>query len=156
MTLSFRRGIGALALLAVCATSLVLPARGEEREVFVDIDYARLVRLPEGAQTLVIGNPLVADVTMLKGSRLMVVTGRSFGRTNLILLDRAGGQVSESLITVVPRNDKLVVQRGPHRESYSCHPDCRPAVDLADDPAYMAVTQDAVHKHEASAAAAKR
>ena len=59
------------------------------------MDYARLVRLPEGAQTLVIGNPLVADVNMVKGNQLLVITGKSFGTTNLIVLDRAGQQVGE-------------------------------------------------------------
>jgi Flp pilus assembly secretin CpaC len=154
MTSSFRRVFGALALLvATSGAAATAPARGEEREVFVDMDYARLVRMPDGAQTIVIGNPLVADVTMLKGSRIMVVTGRSFGTTNLILLDRAGAQVSESVVTVVPPSDKVVVQRGAHRESYSCRPDCRPAVDLGDDRAYINNTIEGVRLHESSATA---
>jgi hypothetical protein len=156
MTSSFRRGFGALALLAVCVCGSLAPARGEEREVIVDMDYARLVRLPEGATTIVIGNPLVADVTMLKGSRIMVVTGRSFGTTNLIVLDRSGAQVSESVVTVVSAGDKLVVQRGPHRESYACHPDCLPAIDPADDKQFMAAGLDSLRNRETAASAAKR
>jgi hypothetical protein len=156
MTSSFRRGIGALALLAVGVGGVIAPARGEEREVFVDMDYARLVRLPEGAQTIVIGNPLVADVTMLKGSRIMVVTGRSFGATNLIVLDHSGAQVSESVVRVVAPGDKLVVQRGPHRESYSCHPDCQPAIDPGDDKQFTATVLESIHSRESAASAAKR
>ena len=63
---------------------------------------------------------------MLKNNRLMVVTGKSFGATNLIILDSSGTQVSESMITVVPPNDKLVVMRGPHRESDWCNRTARP------------------------------
>ena len=72
-------------------------AQAQEKTIYVDLDYARILRLPEGAQTLVIGNPLIADVTMLKNNRLMVVTGKSFGATNLIILDNSGSQVGESL-----------------------------------------------------------
>jgi hypothetical protein len=140
-------------LLAIAILSFQLApaiATAGDRMILVDLDYARIVKIPEGAQTLVIGNPLVADVTMLKNSPLMVITGKSFGMTNLIVLDRTGAQVGESIITVVPANDKLVVQRGTHRESYSCKPDCAPAIDIADDIAFSAKTLDAVRNHDTS------
>jgi Flp pilus assembly secretin CpaC len=134
---------------AACASPFADHARAaEEHIVKVEVDYARLVRMPEGAQTLVVGNPLIADITMLKNSRLMVVTGKSFGTTNLIILDRTGQQVGESLITVVPPEDKLVVYRGSHRESLSCKPRCARAVDMADDNQYMNNTIESVRSHD--------
>ena len=93
---------------------------------------------------------------MLKNNRLMVVTGKSFGATNLIILDNSGTQVGESTITVVPPNDKLVVMRGPHRESYWCNPDCAPAVDLDDDHAYMNDAIAAIKTHEGALTLGKR
>jgi hypothetical protein len=141
-------------LLAFAA--LLGPAGAQQKTIYVDLDYARILRLPEGAQTLVIGNPLIADVTMLKNNRLMVVTGKSFGATNLIILDNSGTQVGESTITVVPANDKLVVMRGPHRESYWCNPDCAPAVDLGDDRAYMNDTIASIKNHEGALTLGKR
>lgn len=126
------------------------PSYAETRTIRVTMDYARLVRLPEGAQTLVVGNPLVADVNMLKGDNLFLITGRSFGTTNLIVLDRSGQQVGESLITVVPTNDKVLVQRGSHRESLACNPKCVPAVDLSDDLAYARAGIEAVMTHDAA------
>jgi Flp pilus assembly secretin CpaC len=131
-------------------------AEANDRTIRVDIDYARIVKIPEGASTLVIGNPIVADVTMLKNSQLMVITGKSFGTTNLIVLDKSGAQVGESIVTVVPAEDKLVVQRGPHRESMSCNPRCAKAVDLADDVAYMNSVIEAVKSHDSAASAARR
>ena len=71
---------------------------------------------------MVIGNPLIADVTMLRNNQLMVITGKSFGTTNLIVLDVSGTQVGELTITVVHPNDKLVVYRGPHREFLRLQP----------------------------------
>lgn len=122
-------------------------ASNDSNTLRVELDYARLARMPQGAQTFIIGNPAIADITMLKDSKLMVVTGRSFGTTNLIMLDRAGKQVQESLITVVPPEDKLVVYRGRSRESLSCKPRCVRAMDMADDPAVMKETIDSTRTH---------
>jgi hypothetical protein len=149
-----------LKLVAYTFISMCLPlaAYGQEQEkaILVDMDYARIVKMPEGAQTLVIGNPMVADVTMLKNNQLLVITGKSFGTTNLIVLDRGGAQVSESIIRVVAANDTLTVQRGPHRESYSCNPECLPTINLKDDKAYQAATINGMKLHDGSAVGAKR
>ena len=79
-----------------------------------------------------IGNPIVADVTMLKGTGAMVVTGKGFGETNLIVLNAKGDVLDEKTIRVVPSASTLLVQRGTERESYSCAPKCMPAVQLGD------------------------
>ena len=138
----------ALLCVALAAGAFVGSARAIEKTLYVDMDYARVVRIPQGAQTLIIGNPLIADVTLLKNNELMVVTGKAFGTTNVVVLDKTGSQVGESFITVVPPNDKLVVMRGPHRESYSCHPDCMATVDLGDDQGYQGAVVGAVKAHE--------
>jgi Flp pilus assembly secretin CpaC len=98
----------------------------------VTLDQAKIARIPEGTVTLVIGNPIVADVTMLKGSGAMVVTGRGFGETNLIALDARGDVLDEKTVRVVATNSTLIVQRGMERESYSCSPSCMPTVQLGD------------------------
>lgn len=139
---------------AIAHSSACLAA--DEQNIRVEADYARLVKLPEGGQTIVIGNPLIADVTMLKTGQLVVVTGKSFGTTNLIVLDRSGQQVGESIITVVPARDKVVVQRGPHRESLSCYPTCARAVDLADDLAYMQNAIGAMKAHDGASTSAQK
>lgn len=151
-----RRLFGQVLLISTALASTIASTRAiEKAEVFVDVDRARIVRMPDGAQTLIVGNPLIADVTMLKTNRLMVVTGKSFGSTNLILLDQTGEQVGENIITVTPPMDKLVVLRGSRRESYSCAPDCAPALDLADDKDYTARVLEAVKQHEGASAPGK-
>ena len=98
----------------------------------VTVDQAKIAMIPDGTVTLVIGNPIVADVTMLKGSGAMVVTGKGFGDTNLIALDKDGNVIDEKTIRVVPTGSILLVQRGTERESYSCAPKCMPTVQLGD------------------------
>ena len=118
-------------------------------EIRVDIDYARLVKMPEGARTLVLGNPAIADAMLLRDGDLLVVTGKSFGATNLILLDKSGARVLETLISVVPAQDKLVVFRGlDRRESLACDPLCVRAIDAADDPQHLTQTIGAYRAHE--------
>jgi hypothetical protein len=153
---SFSRELAVLAyaLLSISMNSSAVAA--DEKAIVVDLDYARVIKMPEGAQTLIIGNPLIADVTMLKNNQLLVVTGKSFGSTNLIVLDRAGVEVGESLIRVVPANEYLTVQRGPHRESYSCNPECLPAISMTDDRDYIQRNIDVMKLHEGSSAPTKR
>jgi hypothetical protein len=60
------------------------------------------------------------------------VTGKSFGETNLIALDKNGELIAESAIRVRGSESVLLVQRGVERESYSCSPDCRLTPQLGD------------------------
>jgi Flp pilus assembly secretin CpaC len=104
----------------------------------VTLDQAKMVRIPPGTQTLIIGNPIIADVTMLRSIGMMVVTGKSFGQTNLIALDSKGEPVAESMIRVGSSPDATVtVFRGLDRESYACDPRCQPIVNLGDSSKFL-------------------
>ena len=112
-----------------------LPAAlAQERveSVTVVVDHAKVIRLPERTQTVIVGNPGIADVSVQKNG-ILVVTGKSFGVTNLIALDAQGGMLAESRVSVRAHQDSVVtVQRGMERESYSCAPHCQPALQLGD------------------------
>lgn len=111
--------------------------RGAKETVAVTIDHAKVVRLPQGAQTVIIGNPIIADVTVQKNG-LVVLTGKSYGVTNMIALDAGGTMLAESLISVQAPSESLVtVQRGLDRESYSCTPNCQPSILLGDANKYF-------------------
>jgi hypothetical protein len=125
--------VGGLALALLGSIAAHADAGG----IVVSLDRARIVKVPAGTQTLIIGNPLVADVTMLKGNGSMVVSGRSFGTTNLISLDSSGNAIDETTIKVIASNQSLVVLRGTSQESYSCNPRCAPTVALGDDTKFM-------------------
>jgi len=121
-------------LVACAALAFALSATGAAAEpvLNVSIDQAKIAKVPEGTKTLVIGSPIVADVTLLHGSNTMVVTGKGYGETNLIALDSSGNVLQEQMIRVEPTRSVLVVQRGMERESYSCTPNCMPVVELGD------------------------
>ncbi|HEX8664516.1 MAG TPA: pilus assembly protein N-terminal domain-containing protein [Beijerinckiaceae bacterium] len=128
-----------LAAAAAGGPAVAAPAGagGGQPPLAVMIDHAKVVKLPERTQTVIVGNPIIADVTVQRNG-IMVVTGKSYGVTNLIALDGAGTLLSESLISVQAPTESLVtVQRGLERESYSCTPNCQPSLLLGDANKYF-------------------
>jgi Flp pilus assembly secretin CpaC len=114
-------------------------AAGAAETVTVVLDQALIAQLPERVATIVIGNPLIADVTLQAG-RNMVITGKGYGSTNIIVLDRAGATLVTKIVRVVGPRDTVVVYRGIDRESYSCAPDCERRITLGDAPPYFDAT----------------
>jgi Flp pilus assembly secretin CpaC len=105
--------------------------------VTVLVDNAKVIRLPERTSTVIVGNPIIAEVTPQKNG-VLVLTGKSFGSTNLIALDNSGAMVAETMIRVEASQDATItVQRGLDRESLSCTPNCQPAVQLGDEKKYF-------------------
>ena len=107
------------------------------RAIGVIIDQARLIKLPARVATIVVGNPLIADVTLQPGG-IMVVTGKGYGATNFIAMDRAGEVLVDRLIQVEgPADPIITVYRGIERESLSCMPICQPRITLGDADRYF-------------------
>ena len=110
--------------------------------VSVNVDQARLVKLPARVATIVVGNPLIADVALQAGG-VLVVTGKGYGATNFIAMDRAGEVLVDRLIQVEGPSDQLItVYRGVDRESYSCMPLCQRRVTLGDGDNYFKSAMD--------------
>ena len=60
----------------------------------------------------------------------MVITGKSYGTTNLIALDRRGAVLVEASIVVQGPEPVSVVYFGMERETYSCTPKCERRVSV--------------------------
>jgi hypothetical protein len=136
MALVFRQLILAL-IFACCAVAIIAPRSAPAADVIVILDQAKLLKLPERAATIVVGNPLIADVSLQPGG-LMVVTGKGYGLTNLIALDRAGAVLMEKSVEVQgPGGDLVVVYRGMEWGTYSCTPDCERRITLGDGNAFF-------------------
>lgn len=124
--------VAAILAVAVCSPAAAAPSQGKSDSVVVMVDHAKVVRLPEKAQTVIVGNPAIADVSVQRNG-VMIVTGKSFGVTNLIALDANGTLLAESMVRVGAASDEvLTVQRGMDRESYSCNPNCEPSIQMGD------------------------
>ncbi len=110
--------------------------------IAVNVDQAKLVKLPSRVATIVVGNPLIADVTLQSGG-IVVVTGKGYGATNFVAMDRGGEILVDRVIQVEGPTDQLVtVYRGIERESYSCLPVCQKRVTLGDGDTYFKAAID--------------
>jgi Flp pilus assembly secretin CpaC len=146
--LSAERIVGANAPVRDAASiGRTRPAPAERADLTVMLDRAKVIRLPEATRTVVVGNPAIADVAIQK-SGIVVVTGKSYGETNLIALDASGNMLAESTLVVQATNEAIVtVQRGLERQSYSCTPSCMPSVQLGDATSYYGTTKDQAVQH---------
>ena len=144
-----------VAISATLAISAAVTGARAGEPIYVALDVAKVARLPPSATTLVIGNPTIADITMLKNAGSMVITGKSYGETNLIALDKNGELVAESAIRVRPSGAHVLVQRGGERESYSCAPDCMLAPQLGDGKAFEAMNTQVQQRNATLSGAAQ-
>ncbi len=123
--------------LVVALHAALVPCAQAADIINVYLDQAKIIDIPEATVTVVIGNPLFVDTTMLKNGGKLVLTGKGNGETNLIALDKNGAALSESIVRVQPSGKNLIVQRGVDRESYTCNPNCQPTVSLGDSSKFM-------------------
>lgn len=92
--------------------------------IILALDHARVMRLAGEVSTIIIGNPAIADANM-PDPRTVVLTGKSYGETNLVLLDENGSIIAEQMLRVTVRGQSLVsVYRGVQRQTLSCSPTC--------------------------------
>ena len=125
---NLRRTVIGLTVILGAGMAQAEPAR----PIQVVLDQAKIIKLPERTTTLVVGNPLIADVSVQAGGTL-VITGKSYGITNLVALDRAGQTLLEHSIEVQgPTGNVVVVYRGIERETYACTPNCERRITLGD------------------------
>ena len=120
-----------------CSLALILlnsagATAGPRADIVVPLDQAKLLRMPERTATVVVGNPLIADASPQTGGQL-VITGKGYGMTNIIALDRAGNVLMNKNIEVEgPAGHVVTVYRGAERETYSCTPNCERRITLGD------------------------
>jgi Flp pilus assembly secretin CpaC len=119
----------------------IAPAAAETSDpISVKVNMARILRISAPAATVIIGNPGVADIT-IQDPQTLVLTGRSYGQTNLIVLDSAGNPVADTIVTVIQaQSDTVTVYMGTARQTLACQPVCQPTITLGDDNGFSSNT----------------
>jgi Flp pilus assembly secretin CpaC len=112
----------------------------ESGPISVSVNMARVLRISAPAATVIVGNPGIADVT-IQDAKTLVLTGKSYGQTNLIILDNVGNPIADTLVDVVQMSSSVVtVYQGLQRTSVACAPICQPTIMLGDQNEYTANT----------------
>lgn len=141
-------------LAAVCLASAIVGCpslKAEEIEITqsksekamkVTLNQVTLVKLNDQIADALIGNPAIADITIQTG-KSFIITGKSYGRTNIILLNKKGETVFNKTIAVDDQQEKIIrLQKGGARVSYTCSPNCQPTPTLGDDREHMKSVND--------------
>jgi Flp pilus assembly secretin CpaC len=122
----------ALALLLAAATmtfaallsGTTFAAADEDGVLRVYMNQARVLRLDRPVAKVIVGNANVADATVADPTTI-VLTGRSYGTTNLVLLDSEGNAVADERILVsIDEGNTVRVFRQTERSVLSCTPNC--------------------------------
>ncbi len=124
-------------LIAACVATAGLGSAAANDAITLMLDRATVIKAPAKTAMVVIGNPAIADVSVQRNG-VLVLTGKAFGETNMLALDDDGKLISESWLRVLENNRNLVIMRGAEAESYSCTPDCKPALALGDSEKHFA------------------
>jgi Flp pilus assembly secretin CpaC len=108
------------ALGAICITSQAIADSG----IQVEMNQAKIVKLARPADTIVIGNPAIADASVQDASTI-VLTAKGFGVTNLVVLDSEGNAIVDEQVIVVRQTASSVrVYRRSEVQTLSCTPYC--------------------------------
>lgn len=121
---TFAMSAAKLALATLVMLPVAANALAEEQFLRVHMDHARVLRLDRPVSKVIIGNAEVADATVAD-AQTIVLTGRNFGTTNLVLLDADGNAiVDERILVSIDEGNTVRVFRQTDRSVLSCTPNC--------------------------------
>lgn len=119
--------------------------------IILALDHARVMRMVGDVSTIIIGNPAIADVSM-PDPQTVVLTGKSYGETNMVMLDDFGNILAEQMLRVTVRGQSLVsVYRGVQRTTLSCSPTCQIRPTPGDSPELVQAGLSAFQARNAAA-----
>ena len=139
----------AAGLVAACVLSWMPAFAASDGNLASDalkiiVDRAKVVRIAKAADTVIVGNPAIVDATV-QDARTLVLTGRSFGVTNLIVLDHNGDPIVDETVVVSGHETNTVrVYRRAVRETLACSPVCEPTLTIGDNKAQFESTNEQI------------
>lgn len=121
-------------------------AEDVQTSLVVTVDRAKVFAISRPAATVIIGNPSIADAT-IEDEKTLVLTGRSFGVTNLIILDLQGEAIVDRTVVVRGHETNTVrIYRRAERETLACAPVCEPTLTIGDNPEAFAFASEQIRE----------
>ena len=120
LPLAMIAALGAISTAAQAAPALMAP-----------INQSVPINLPRGTRDVLIGNPAIADVSVLDSGKAVLV-GKGYGVTNLVVIDQLGRTVLNRQVVVAAPAGNVSVIRGGKVEDYACGARCERADKAAE------------------------
>ena len=127
------RSVSPARLAATVASVAVLfvPAIGtaQSGSMNVEIDQTQRVQLRGPAGSVIVGNPAIADVTVVDANTLYI-TGKGNGVTEIVAVDTIGRTVFQSQVVVTDGagSGRVRVWRGGQATEMACASSCSPSL----------------------------
>lgn len=119
-----------LAALAVAAAPTVALAQSTMN---VEIDRSSRVQLAGSAASVIVGNPQIADVSVVDANTLFI-TGKGYGVTEVVAVDGVGRTLFQREVVVTGGSTGSVrVWRGGQATEMACASSCAPSIRTAGD-----------------------
>jgi hypothetical protein len=125
--------------LALSLALVLAPAAALAATMDVPLDHSAFVTLPAPAHNIVIGNPAIADASVVD-QRHIIVTGKGAGVTNLVITDASGRPIFDREIIVggVSGGRVALIAGGQGVTTYNCAPVCEQIGGVSGAPAAAA------------------
>jgi hypothetical protein len=124
MNKSFMRLAFSKALLAVALLIAGGHLAQADQIISIPLNDAEKLTIKGAAKDVILANPAVADVTMLRPD-LLIIIGKQAGRTTLLILDDKQKVVFNGMVVVSDGSGGLVTVHGPGgQNSYACAQNC--------------------------------
>lgn len=112
------------AVLAGLCAAVMAAGAAAAPPVTAQIDQGVKISFPAGVRDVVVGNPSIADVTLLS-AHSAVLMGRSYGVTSVMAFDEAGRTVfSREVVVGAGDAGRVALVRGAEMNNFACSPRC--------------------------------
>lgn len=127
-----RRTTPVLALAAAAVLLSAAPVAAQSAQpLSVELDHTARLQLRGAAGSVIVGNPDVADVTVVD-DRTLFVSGRGYGVTEIVVLDALGRTLYQNNVVVTrPQTGQVRVWRGSAVTDMACAASCAPSARSA-------------------------
>lgn len=123
---SMRASFSGIVLAVGCLAVFSAPkaAMADDGMMKVFLNHAKVLKLDRPVSKVIVGNSKVADATVAD-SQTIVLTGKAFGTTNLVLLDGEGNALlDERILVSIDEGNTVRMFRQTERTVLSCTPSC--------------------------------
>jgi hypothetical protein len=113
-----------LSFALALATGEAFAASAPAGEMMLEINDSQRVGLYGSATSVIVGNPQVADVSMLD-SHSFVVSAKGFGATRVQVFDTNGRELfNRRIVVTAPTSNQVTLYRGSSTSDFDCSPKC--------------------------------
>ena len=115
-------------ILALAVTAAASAAIAQSRPLSVEIDRSARIALRGAAASVIVGNPAIADVTVVDANTLYIV-GKGYGVTEVVAVDAIGRPLFQSQVVVTGGSTGSVrMWRGGQVTEMACGGSCAPSI----------------------------